>query len=444
MKNLQNLFVVLLSIGISFGAYAQEKELTVDECVQIALEQNPDIVRQEFTFKMAGKDVIIAMSNFLPRVSGNLQYYHSVLGPSSRMRIDPGTGIPVPLQPTEIVDWQSSAQLAVDYTILDGGYNIANLFQTRATKKSAEHTFEDTKQTTIYVVKERYYNLLAAEKLLGVAEETVRSSDESYKRAQVLFQVGKAPKSDVLQAKVQVETDRLSLIQAQNDLAIARASLNHILGFDVDQEIKVVDDLDVPEMEVGYEDALSSAYSYHPLLLTREYDVKASRAGIGVAVSEWLPSLYGFYRYRWQHKDFDMIDSMFDTDYNWYVGVQLAVPIFNGFSRVASLGKANLTYKSSQEALVQAKRDIALETKIAYFEMQQAKKSIAVAQDAIDAAEEGLRLNREKYNLGAGTMLDLIVAQVSYATAQSDHIQSLYNYKKAIARLQRAMGKLEK
>ena len=134
-------------------------------------------------------------------------------------------------------------------------------------KKSAEYTFTDTRQHTIYIVKERYYNLLAAEKLLKVAEETLRSSEESYKRAQVLFDVGKAPKSDVLQAKVQLETDRMFLIEAQNNLAIAQASLNHILGFDVDNKIKVVDYLEVIEIEVGYEDAIQNAFAYHPLLL---------------------------------------------------------------------------------------------------------------------------------------------------------------------------------
>lgn len=438
------LWILSITIAFTLGAYAQEKELTVDECVQIALEQNPDIVRQEFTFKMAGKDVIISFANFLPEVNAGIGYGHSVVGPSSQLRIDPTTGIPVPIQPFELTSWGSAAGFSVSQTIIDGGYSISDFIQKTALKKSAEYTFEDTKQYTIFIVKERYYNLLAAEKLLEVAEETVRSSEESYKRAQVLFQVGKAPKSDVLQAKVQMETDRLSMIQAQNDLAIAQASLNHILGFDVDQEIVVVDDLDVPEMEVGYKDALSSAYSYHPTLWTREYNVKASRAGIGMAISRYLPTLSAYYSYDWSHPEFNQIEKMFDTDYRWSASISLSVPIFQGFSRIAYLGKANLTYKSSKEALTQAKRDIALETKIAYFEMQQAKKSIAVAQNAIDAAEEGLRLNREKYNLGAGTMLDLIVAQVSNATAQSEHIQSLYNYKKAIARLQRAMGKLEK
>jgi len=260
----------------------------------------------------------------------------------------------------------------------------------------------------------------------------------------VLFEVGNVAKSDVLKAKVQLETDRLGLIKAQNNLAIARASLNHILGLDVDHKIRVVDNLDVPDIEVSYEDAAKNAFTYHPSLIKRTYDVKASKAGIGMAVSQYLPSLSAYYSYSWSHKDFDQIKHIFDRDYGWYVGVSLSMPIFQGFSRFAYLSKARLNHKSSKEAFAQTRRDVALETKQAYFEVQQAKKAIAVSQNVVEAAEEDLRLNKEKYRLGAGTMLELINAQVSSTEARSEHIQALYNYKYAIARLQKATGKLER
>lgn len=443
MKRWQ-VIIVLGICAVSFSMIsAQERELTVDECVQIALKQNPNIVRGEFTVKIAGKDVTVAMSNFLPRVSTGIGYDHSLQGPRSSFRIDPNTGLPIPITTESQASWYSSAYISVNQTILDGGYSIFNYNQSRSMKESAEYNFEDTKQTMILLVKERYYNLLAAEKLLGVAEEILRSSDESYKRAQVLFEVGKAPKSEVLQAKVQVETDRLSLIQAQNSLSIAKASLNHVLGFDVDQEIKIVDNLDVPEIEVTYEDAMQNALSDHPSLMSRMFNVNAARAGIGMAVSQFLPTVSFYYYYNWRHKDFNQIEYMFDRDYGWYWGFQFSVPVFRGFSRFAQTSRAKLTYQSTQEALAQGKRDVALEVKQAYFETQQAKKQIAVAQNAVEAATEGLRLNQERYTLGAGTMLELIVAQVSYASAQSDYIRGHYIYKYNIARLQKAMGKLE-
>ena len=438
------LTVLLILVFLFTGLYAEEKPIALETCVEIALEQNPDLLRSEFQVKIAGKDVTLAFANFLPQVSSELSYIHTVIGPSSVTRIDPQYGIQVPIQPNEEVNWNSNVRVTASQPLFTGGYNVFNYLQKRSLKKSAEYSFEDTRQTTIYVVKERYYNLLAAEKLLEVARETAKSSEESFKRAEVLFAVGTVPKSDVLKAKVQLETDRLGLIEAQNNLAIARASLNHILGYDVDHDIQIVDNLEVPEIEVGYDDAMLNAMSDHPALLKSTCDVRASRANIGMAASQYLPSVTALYSYNWQHQKLNEIKNIFDRDYNWYLGVSLRYPIFQGFSRVANLSKAQLDYKSNQEALEQVKRDVALAVQTAYFQMEQAKKQILVSQNAVDAADEDLRLNKEKYNLGSGTILDLIDAQVSYTSAKSDHIQALYNYKKAIAKLQQAMGKLNK
>ena len=439
---MKRLLVLLLVLSLGGALFAQDKVMTLDECVGLALKQNPQLIMSEFQMKMAGKDVWISLADLLPSVSAGLNYYHSVVGPSSAVRIDPSTGIPVPLRPNEVKSWSSGSRINVSENISVS--SVYGLFQRRELKKQSEHDFKLTKQNIIYMVKERYYNLLKAEKLLEVAEETVLSSEESLKRANALYEVGKAPKSDVLTAKVQAETDKLEQIRAQNSLSIARASLNHILGLSVDNEIKVEDNLDVPEVEVGYADALNNAVMSHPSLLSAQSALAASKAGIGVAVGRWMPSVSLTYQYSWTNEDFNQIDNMFDKDYQWYTYASLSIPLFQGFSRVAQTSKALLTKKSSQEAVVQAKRDVELEVKQAYFEVEQYKKQIAVARNAEEAAAEGLRLGQERYALGAGTMLDLLNAQVQARQAKSDFIQALYNYKYAIARLERAMGQLNR
>ena len=80
-----------------------------------------------------------------------------------------------------------------------------------------------------------------------------------------------------------------------------------------------------------------------------------------MAISQYSPSLSVYYAYSWSHKDFDQISHIFDKDYGWYMGATLSLPIFQGFSRYAYCGKARLAYMSNQEALAQAKREVALE-----------------------------------------------------------------------------------
>jgi outer membrane protein TolC len=152
MKRWQ-VIIVLGICAVSFSTIsAQERELTVEECVQIALKQNPNIIRGEFTVKIAGKDVTVAMSNFLPRVTSGIGYDHSLQGPRSSFRIDPNTGLTIPITTESQASWYSSAYISVNQTIFDGGYSIFNYSQSRSMKESAEYTFEDTKQTTILLV----------------------------------------------------------------------------------------------------------------------------------------------------------------------------------------------------------------------------------------------------------------------------------------------------
>ncbi|MCK5145542.1 TolC family protein [bacterium] len=438
MKRLFSLFLILI---ISMGAIAQDKVLTLDECVGVAMEQNPQLIMSEFQMKMAGKDVWVSVASLLPNASANLGYTHQVSGALSAKYIDQTTGILVPLRDKES-SYYSSSRITVSQEL--SVQNVYGLKQSLALKKSAVYSFAGTKQNIIYLVKERYYNLLKSEKMLDVAEETGKSSQESLKRANALYEVGKVPKSDVLTAKVQAERDKLGVIRAENSLSIARASLNHVLGFEVDNEIRVKDNLNVPEVEVGYADAMGNALGAHPSLMQAQSNLAAANAGMGVAIGRWLPSVSAFFQHNWNNKDFNKIDNLFDTDYRWYMGAQLSIPLLQGGARVAQTAKARLAKKSSRKALMQAKRDIELEVKQSYFEVEQFKREIAVSRNAEEAAEEGLRLNQERYSLGAGTMLDLLNAQVQSRQAKSDFIQALYSYKYAIARLERAMGQLNR
>ncbi|MDM7924884.1 MAG: TolC family protein [bacterium] len=418
-----------------------EEALTLDQCKDIALNRNSELVQSRLQLKMTSRDEISAFSNFLPSVSGSMGYNHSVAGPSSALRIDPQSGILVPVRDEKVKSWSSSAGLNARQMLFDGSA-IFGFAQAAYQKGSANASAEATRQSVILQVKEAYHNLLKKEKLLQAQEQTLKQWDESYKRYETMYQVGKVPRSDVLKAKVQLENARLALIQAQSDLTIANASLNHVLGFSVDRKIKAIDNLTPVEEDISYEAALEKARASHPALRKSRSDVKASKAAFLSTSSQFLPSLYGSGGYSWNNEKFDQVKNMFDTDYNWYLGVSLSMPIFQGFSRIAGVSRSHLQVQSTKEALAQTERDVALSLHQAYASVQQARQQIMVTKDSEAAAEEDLRLNQEKYDLGSGTMLELITAQAAFTTARNAAIQARYDYMTAVAQLQKAMGVL--
>jgi len=436
--------LLYLLIFICVGVNAQDTlRLDLDQCVETALKSNPQILQSEFYREMSEKDVTIAFSNFLPNVNASMGYNHSTLGPSSQLRIDTRSGILVPLQPDEIKSWSSSADATISQTLFNGGYNFYNLSQAKNMDKSAKYSLEATKQEIIYRVKERYYNLLKQEQLLQVQHKALESAKESLRLSRTLFTVGKASKSDELQAQVLKDQAELAVIEQENILSIAHSSLNHVLGFDVNKVIKISDNFDIQEIVITYEKAAESGRMYNPNLIKSQYDLKASQNYIGMATSSYLPNISIYAGYSWRHQDFSRIENWRDEDYNWYSGISLSIPIFQGFSRIANVSKAKLNYNYNQEIQIQLQKDIDLELKESYFLLHQAKKKIAVTEVAVESAATNLKLMQEKFRIGSGTMLDITVAQVSDVEAQSNRIQALYEYKLSAARLQKAMGQLK-
>lgn len=437
-KRMRVLFLGIMAASLLVAG----ETMTLDQCVEIALKHNPQLAQSRFSRDIAGKDVVVAVSNFLPSADFTVGYDHSVIGPSTTLWIDPNTGLKKPIQTVEEKSWSSYSGFRVSQSLFSGGYNYFNLKNSLAGKRSAKFEFEDTRQQIIFVVKERYYNLLKGEKLLEVSQEALKSSEESFKLAEAKYHVGTAPKSEMLQFKVELENARLALIEAQHSLSIARTRLNQVLGMDMDRETRVVDDFELPEVNVDFQEAVRISAEKHPLLLKSTADVEGAKTYIGMAASQYLPQVSLSYRYSWNHQDFDEINNMFDNNYTWSAGVSLSIPLFRGFSRYAQLGSAKLNHKMAREARNFYTRQVDLQVKQAYFNVQQAKKKIRVTENAEAAADETLRLNKEKYHLGAGTMLDLINAQTSYTEAKSNGIQALYDYKLAVAQLRRAMGEL--
>jgi len=441
MKIIRIILIILAGVN-SIGA--QQQVFTVDQCVKVALENNPDIIIGRLNEKISSRGVAIAFSHFLPNVSARIEYINSKIGPSSRMRIDAGTGIPVPIQTEVVKSWYSRAGFNASLTLFDGGYNVSNFQQSRYLRDQSRHELTNTRQLTIYTVKERYYNLLKAKKLLKVAEKTVESSKQSYLDASTRFDIGDAPRTDMLKVSVQLKRDELTVIKSQNNLAVARASLNQVMGFEVDRILAVVDNLEALENETEYKLALETAKVNHPLLLRETAAVRAAGAGVCMAAGRLAPSIAAWGNYSWSHKDFNKIGNIFEKDYNLYTGVTLSIPITSEFTKIAELSRAKLKRASAREQYELRKRNVALEVKQAVFGLEQAKRQISVAKEGVELSTEDLSLNREKYKLGGGSMLDLIIAQTALSTAESEYIQALYDYKFSVARLERAMGMLKK
>ncbi|UCE20381.1 MAG: TolC family protein [Gemmatimonadota bacterium] len=415
--------------------------LTIDACIEIAKRNAPSIKTAQFALKSAEANVLGAWANMFPSVNASVTGYRTTYGPQTVPKVDQTTGLVIGLEESESEAFSSySSRIYYGISVFNKG-NWSNLSRQQANQRASEFDVEITEQDLIYRVKEAYYGLLAYQRLLQVHEETVRSREENLRKIESMFEVGSASKADVLKQKVQVQNAKASLIQARNDVEYARANLAFTLGFHVNTPLQIVDVLDIEEPGVELEEGLDFALGNHPSLLRAEAQLNAAKAYVGYTQAAFWPSLGAGGSYSWgPGEKLSRIKEMFDKNYNWNLGLQLSFDIPD-FSTIANIRYAKAERARSEEQLVETRGNISLAVKKAYLDLNAAKEIITAREEEVASAEEDLKFAEERYRVGAGTALELIDAQVNSTSAQSNHVQALYDYKLALAQLERAIGK---
>jgi len=430
-------FLAVTMISMPAVGLAQ-KVLTLQDCINTALKNNWDYRSAVWSNKSAGNDLWSAWGNFLPRVDLSFSNNSLAFGPSSPI-ID-AQGIPRP--GTAAFEVKSySAGFQVSQVIFDGGANIYNLSGKLAAKNSSDYSLLFNKQNLVFQVKEAYYNLLKAKMLLEVQREVVKRGEQQLRIAQSRYELGSASKSDFLKAKVQFGQDQLALVKAENQVKVAQASLNAVIGLKVDEEFEVQEVLEQPQMNFSYQECVNLAYKNHPSIKQTDIDVDVAEAGMRVARAGYLPTVSVGGGYTWRGSAIDNIDGFWDNDYQWGVGLNVSFNLFEGFATQTRYLNARNQIKIAKETLEKTKSDVAFEVKQAFLGIEENQKSISVTEENVSSAEEDLNLVQEKYRLGAASILELLDAQVSFQTAKSDNVQALFDYNLAVARLERAIGK---
>src|SRR5581483_7368728 len=271
------------------------------------------------------------------------------------------------------------------------------------------------------------------QRLLQVADETVRQNQKHLEDAQTRFTVGLVPRFDVTQAQVQVSTAVLNQVTARNNVALARETLRTAMGVTGPFLYTLVDNLDHRPLTLNDEDIVAYAYANRPELRSLHAQQQASAEQISALQRQYLPSITGNAQYNWTGRQYPL-------QQGWLWGVTVTVPLFDDILTSAQVGeaKANLSGLRAQEANL--RQQILLEVRQSVLTMQQADESVRVSAETVQQARENLSLAEGRYAAGVGNIIELTDAQVSLTSAQANNIQALTTYKTAIAEVEKAIN----
>jgi len=441
---MRNRITCTILLIISHYAFPQKPSttITLDDAIRIALERNVAVIQAENALEAQESNRLSAFGDFMPSLS--------LSGGWTRTQ-STGTvflqGVAIP-GITRLYN-SFSGGLTANMTIFNGFANTANLNRAQANVAAAENTLYRTRQRIVYETTQLYLNVLRTRELLKVSEENLKRSQKQLERIQESNRVGALALADVYRQQVQVGSDELALIQAQSNYDKARADLTFFLALDVMEDYDYsdltmsaeVDADEFREVEQRYGNfytLVNEALNVRPDYLSAVESYNSASSAVAVARAGHFPSVSAFASYGYAS---DTLSKLTDNkSIRW--GLQISLPLFSGFAVDNQWQQARINERNAYEQMKQAERQVQVDIRKALLDYEAAKKQLDVTQKSVRSAEQDRRIAEEKYNLGAGTLLDLLIANANYVSAVSNKVNALYNYKLVKKQLEFATGTL--
>jgi outer membrane protein len=442
MRSVAGLFVFVSVIGMVAGAAGAEvpfdaarkaeqeirsgTPLSVDRCVELALAGNPSLRSSRENARATERSVLEAYATFLPGVRGGYDGSRSKIGYSEYELA------------AERTSNSHNIGLRVDQTVLSYS-GIKGIHAARNRREADLAGYEADSQALAYEVRAACHTLLKTVDLLDVAEKILNVGEEQLKLAEKRKEVGAGVTADVLKAKAQVESNRLDVITAEKNLAVARASLLASMGLDVTLPI-VLERPEAAEGEVpSFEASMEEAERSRPDLRQLEYSLRASRDGVGAARGEYLPSVGASFFYGW--RDDRLTSEIFDDARNtWTASVSVDVPLFQ-VGAASRIRQQQAKAEAARLGLEATRKAAEFEIQEAILSIEESVKKVDVAARNVAAAEEDLRISQGKYEHGLVPILDLIEAQASLRRARAAQVEASYDHLTARAAWEKAVGR---
>ncbi len=407
--------------------------LTLEEAIGIALETQPLIQARLSDYMAASHRVDQAFAPLLPQLTGSWTAARTQNAERGQFPTgDPRRGGAATRYTINPADEQTRARVTLSQVLFDFGKTFASTEAARRLAEQAQEDVELQRQLITLTVKESFININFARRLIRVQEQALERADLNLRSARGFFEVGTRPKSDVARAEVDVANARVDLIRARNAERLARVALNTAMGIPAATPTEVQDNLVYQAMTIDRAQLLGQALAQRPEFKQARLRVDEADARMRRAFRDFFPEINANASYGGARADLNEI---------WEVGLALSWTIFDGGNRIARLRETKATVEAEKSRVRATELDISREVEQAQLNMGEAQERIGAAQTAVASAQENFRLAQGRFDAGVGTILELTDAQLFLTQAQNTEAQALADYRIAVARLERAIGR---
>ena len=462
MKNKTRCFLVLFFVSFSFYAQNQPKVWTLEECVNYALLNNITIKGSLLDNQLTAISKTTALGRFLPNVSANASHSWNV-GLNQNIT----TGL-LENQTTQF----SQGGISANVILYNGLQNQNRLRRANLAIIASQYQLTKIQNDVSLNVANAYLQILFNKENLKVQNEQLRADEKQLQRNIELVNGGVVPRGDLLDSKALVAGDKQKIIIAENGLFISKLSLAQLLQLPDFKQFDVADNsiLQVEKSSVLLEKPeviIEKARQERVEIKLAKANLAVAEKDILIAKGAYQPTLSGFYNLSSRVSDnprvtgfelnaanpvnvigqvqatgqsvvapnfratFGGPDSFFRqlSDFKGQnFGVQVSIPILNGFVAKTGVQRAKIALEQSQIASKQA--DLDLERNV-YNAINDAKGALNAYESSVvafDARKEALNYAKEKFAVGLMNSFNLNQSQTLYANAESEVLRTKYDY----------------
>ena len=441
------MYLLFLAMGVAtFGANGQEgpTSFSLLKAQQFAMENSYVLHNTSQDIAIAQKKVWETITIGLPQVTGSANYNMFLNLPVSLLPGEffgepAGTYIPVKFGQ----DFNSDFGLTVSQLIFDGSY-IVGVGSSQLYLNLSKQAHEKTEIDIRDAVAQAYYLVLISERYKIVMEENLLNSQKLYNETKIYFDNGFREEQDVSQVKIMLKNAENEVLKADREISIAKVVLKYAMGFDLETEIDLLDNLDNFILPlVARENCLQFDFNSHIDYRLAHSNFQVSEKLVKLEKAAYLPSLSGFYNYtKTAYGD----DANLFKGVDWYpsslIGLQATIPIFNSGQKRSRVQQAQIELDKAETQRKLAEVTLQKDYLTAKAEMESAIERFENDRENRELAKGILDKTKIKFNNGISGSSELSQIETQYINSFQALVASTMQLLQADLKLKKAAGAL--
>lgn len=428
---------------VSYTVYGQEQKLSLKEAVSLAVVNNRQVKVADIGVEKAKQQIRIAKSYALPSAGISAQLGHYFSAPVFFGFDNNGNSDKIPYG-----RFGGKDQAAATLSVMQPLYNPVarpSLQYAKLQEQESRIAVTGIQTEVISVVKQTYLQVLVLHERIKLQRESLNRNQKALDDAKSLLAQGKALRVDTLRAYTSVRNLEPDLLKLSYAIEVGKLQLKTLIGIDSLQEIELSDSLVLPPVDIvpPEEEVYRYAVANRPDLQTKALRQQLNDQQIKLAAAGKKPlvSLLGQYQVQTQANQFNYFNSYYPT--TPFVGAQLSIPLFSGFSNDAKIKQARMEKKQSAIVLTDAYEQLKTEVRQVLADIKETAARMQTRTNVKETAQLSYEITQYRYAKGVASRLELTDAELALSAAQSNYLEAVFDYLSARIALDKTMAKRE-